>query len=149
MKFDFISAGQGIRWRDAILGFHPGDIFAAYLKGHGYVGIGQIVEKTHRIHDVRVAGKPLLSLSLRCKDMGNHSDSKEKVGACVPCGMAEDIPQNQSEVEAQIQALHITAGPGLSRWTAADGLVPGRAVRTGHQEADCVGAGALPTVRMR
>jgi hypothetical protein len=29
-KFGFISAGQGVRWRDALMGFQPGDGFAAY-----------------------------------------------------------------------------------------------------------------------
>src|SRR5262249_54281253 len=28
----FVSAGQGVRWRKGLLGFWPGDVFAAYLK---------------------------------------------------------------------------------------------------------------------
>jgi hypothetical protein len=31
-KFDFISAGQGQRWRDAMLGFNPGDLFLRIFK---------------------------------------------------------------------------------------------------------------------
>jgi len=35
-NWGFISAGQGIRWRDAMLGFQKGDAVAAYLKSHGF-----------------------------------------------------------------------------------------------------------------
>src|SRR3989338_1226278 len=38
IQFGFISAGQGTRWRDAMLGFNEGDIFVAYLKRLGFVG---------------------------------------------------------------------------------------------------------------
>ena len=43
--FGFISAGQGVRWRDAMLGFRTGDVVAAYLKKHGFVGIGRITDQ--------------------------------------------------------------------------------------------------------
>ncbi len=41
-KFGFISAGQGSRWRDAILGFQPGDVFIAYLKRYGFVVLARL-----------------------------------------------------------------------------------------------------------
>ena len=41
VEFGFISAGQGARWRDAMLGFREGDVFAAYLKRRGFVGVGK------------------------------------------------------------------------------------------------------------
>jgi hypothetical protein len=73
-KYNFISAGQGRRWRDAICGFKPGDLFAAYLKGRGYVGIGRIKEGAQRINKVEIAGKPLASL---CPRMASNCDSEE------------------------------------------------------------------------
>ena len=45
VQFGFISAGGAPRWRDAMLGFNPGDMFAAYLKGKGFVGIGKIASR--------------------------------------------------------------------------------------------------------
>lgn len=59
-EFGFISAGQGKRWVDAIQGFEIGDVFAAYLKGHGYVGIGKILKKALPASDVSIDGEPLL-----------------------------------------------------------------------------------------
>ncbi len=76
-QFGFISAGQGARWRDAMLGFQVGDIVAAYLKRHGFVGIGQIKEPARPIRDVAIGGKPLLNLPLRCRKMDDNVASDE------------------------------------------------------------------------
>jgi uncharacterized protein len=69
-KYGFISAGQGPQWARAIRGFNVGDIFAAYLKGKGFVGIGEITEKARPIREVKINGRPLISLPLECKKMG-------------------------------------------------------------------------------
>lgn len=74
-EFGFISAGQGLRWRDAMLGFEEGDVVAAYLKSHGFVGIGIVIAKAKPIRDVTVRGKPLLSYSLRRAGMSDNADS--------------------------------------------------------------------------
>jgi len=77
IKYCFISAGGGIRYRDPIVGFQPGDIFVAYLKRHGFVGVGRIKEKARMIREVRIGNKRLLDLELNCKGMTEDSDSKE------------------------------------------------------------------------
>lgn len=77
-NFGFISAGQGIRWRDSILGFNKGDCFVAYLKGHGYVGIGRIIEPARAINEVLISGQQISSLNLVNKNMYNNSDDYEK-----------------------------------------------------------------------
>jgi hypothetical protein len=77
-KYGFISAGQGARWRDAMLGFNPGDIVVAYLKGKGFVGIGRIKEAAKPISKVVIKGKPLLALDLKCPNMSDNSDNPEK-----------------------------------------------------------------------
>jgi len=76
-QFEFISAGQGIKWRDAMLGFQPGDIVAAYLKRRGFVGIGQILNRASPIREVTVGGEPLLSKNLCCEGMSENVDSNE------------------------------------------------------------------------
>lgn len=78
LQFGFISAGQGARWRDAMLGFNPRDILAAYLKRHGFVGVGRIKTKARMIRDVRIDGTPILNLSLRSHGMSDNSSSPEK-----------------------------------------------------------------------
>lgn len=78
VKYGFISAGQGIRWRDAILGFRKGDVFVAYLKNHGYVGVGRIIEEAKPIREVYINDYPLLDLGLECKNMGENSNNLNK-----------------------------------------------------------------------
>ncbi len=77
VKYGFISAGQGVRWRDAMLGFHQGDVVAAYLKNWGFVGIGQLTSIAKPIREVVINGKPLLSHDLCCKNMGDNVNSDD------------------------------------------------------------------------
>jgi hypothetical protein len=77
VQFGFISAGQGLRWRDAMLGFHEGDVVAAYLKGHGFVGVGQLTSLARPIREVTIKGKPLVRQKLRCSGMVDNVDSNE------------------------------------------------------------------------
>jgi len=77
LNYGFISAGQGKRFRDAMLGFNPGDIFAAYLKGKGFVGIGRVTEPAQMISKVVVNSKPLLMHNLVSQGMGNNHDNPE------------------------------------------------------------------------
>jgi uncharacterized protein len=74
-EFGFISAGQGRRWREAMLGFEVGDVFAAYLSRHGWVGIGVITAKARPVRDVKILGKPLLGHALRRARMAENAES--------------------------------------------------------------------------
>ncbi|MBI3939370.1 MAG: GIY-YIG nuclease family protein [Acidobacteria bacterium] len=78
VEFGFISAGQGARWRKAMLGFNEGDVVAAYLKRRGFVGIGKILSRASRIKDVKIKGRPLLQLPLRCRRMADNCDDVER-----------------------------------------------------------------------
>jgi uncharacterized protein len=77
-KYGFIAAGQGRQWGDAISGFREGDIFAAYLKGKGFVGIGRISARALPIRDVKIENRPLIDHDLVCKEMSDNINSDEK-----------------------------------------------------------------------
>ena len=77
VKYGFISAGQGVRWRDAMLGFHQGDVVAAYLKNRGFVGIGRLTSRAKPIREVVINGKPLLSHKLSCQNMADNVNSDD------------------------------------------------------------------------
>jgi uncharacterized protein len=77
LNFGFISAGQGQRWRDAMRGFNPGDVFFAYLKRYGFVGVGRITQKAVMARDVLIDGKPLLSFPLSAPLMSFNSTDRE------------------------------------------------------------------------
>jgi uncharacterized protein len=76
-EYGFISGGQGLRWRDAMLGFREGDALAAYLKGYGFVGLGIIVERAKPIREATIRGKPLLSWPLTCTNMSENVESND------------------------------------------------------------------------
>ena len=78
VRYGFISAGQGVRWRDAILGFRKGDVLVAYLKGRGYVGIGKILEPARPIRGVKINSRQILDLDLKCSKIGENSDNPDK-----------------------------------------------------------------------
>ena len=78
VNYGFISAGQGPRWRDAMLGFKPGDIVAAYLKRHGYVGIARILAPALMASSILIKDKPLLSLPLICAGLADNAGNKLK-----------------------------------------------------------------------
>jgi hypothetical protein len=64
-RYGFISAGQSWeKWGKKLYALEKGDIIAAYLKGHGYVGIGRIIEKAVPAINFRVTGKPLSKIKL-------------------------------------------------------------------------------------
>jgi hypothetical protein len=77
VDFGFISAGQGVRWRDAMLGFREGDIVAAYLRRKGFVGIGKLTSPARPIREVMLNDKPLLSHTLRCAGMNDNLESDD------------------------------------------------------------------------
>ena len=78
VQHGFISAGQGKRFRDALCAFERGDVIAAYLPRHGFVGVGTISAEAKPIRDVKINGKPLLSLSLLCPNMADNVEDDEK-----------------------------------------------------------------------
>jgi uncharacterized protein len=111
VQFGFISAGQGVRWRDAMLGFNVGDVIAAYLKGKGFVGVGKITSLAKPIREVLINGKPLLSHDLKCKNMYDNVASDD-----------------QCEYVATVQWLKAVDRVG-AKWRAGDGLFTSQLVR--------------------
>ena len=78
VEFGFISAGQAPRFRDAMLRFKRGDLFAAYLKSRGFVGIGRIVQPAKPVNEVLIDGIPLTAKNLKCPNIAKNSENSEK-----------------------------------------------------------------------
>lgn len=97
VEFGFISAGQALRFGKAMLGFEKGDVIVAYLKGAGFVGVGQITQKAKMIKDVSINGKRLLDLPLKCKKMNGNRNSKEKSEYVSLVKWIKAFPRNQAK----------------------------------------------------
>ncbi len=92
----FISAGQGRRWRDAICGFRKGDVFAAYLKGHGFVGIGRIKEDARMIREIHIGPKPLTQLR---PFMAENCDSAELSDYVALVDWIRAVPASEAKIK--------------------------------------------------
>jgi hypothetical protein len=95
--FGFISAGGGARWRDAMIGFQAGDVVAAYLRGRGFVGIGQIKDRAKPVREVIINGKPLLHCDLHCKGLEHDAASDEKCEYVAPIKWVKAVPRNEAK----------------------------------------------------
>lgn len=74
-KYGFLSAGQDRKWSDPMKTLEIGDIVAAYLKGHGYVGIGKVEEKAVRVNDFKIEKKTLNQFDLKISNIYDNCDN--------------------------------------------------------------------------
>lgn len=75
--FGFLSAGQDKKWSDPLRTLNKGDVVAAYLKGHGYVGIGKVVGEAIPVNDFKVDGRSLRECDLRIQNIFENSDNEK------------------------------------------------------------------------
>src|SRR5690606_31084645 len=71
------SAGQDRKWSDPIKTLEIGDIVTAYLKGHGYVGIGKVEEKAVRVNEFRINNKLLNQFDIQTKRIYDNCDNEK------------------------------------------------------------------------
>lgn len=92
------------------LPFNVGDIFAAYLKRKGFVGIGQITERARPIREVKANGRPLISLPLQCKNMADNIDSDEKCEYVALVKWMKSVPKEEAKFKSGIYTTtHVRA----------------------------------------
>lgn len=59
-KYNFIAAGGGEKYSSPLNKLKEGDLFYAYSKGHGYVGLGKVVKEMSPLHEAEFEGVRLL-----------------------------------------------------------------------------------------
>jgi hypothetical protein len=79
VKYEFMSAGQGARFVDAMKRLEVGSTVYAYISGCGYVGFGSVVEKAVPIKEFGVGPQnaPLLEMDLKSDGLNRNSDNTE------------------------------------------------------------------------
>lgn len=76
-KYGFLSAGQEEKWSNPLKTLNQGDIIVAYLKGHGYVGIGKLLKEAVPVIDFKIDNKPLKDFSLHTPNIFENSDNEK------------------------------------------------------------------------
>jgi hypothetical protein len=81
-EFNFITAGGGKKYSDAIRSFVPGDIACVYRSRTGYVGICKILSDAAPVGEFEVNGVALSKLSTEGKYTRDDGDSKNSEYMC-------------------------------------------------------------------
>lgn len=76
-RYGFLSAGQDRKWSDPLKTLEQGDIVVAYLKNHGYVGIGRVTEKATKVDDFKIMGKSLNQFELSEPNIFENSGNEK------------------------------------------------------------------------
>ncbi len=76
--YGFLSAGFGPRYKAQACQLQRGDIVAAYLSHHGYVGLGRVEDGAVPARQFRVGQKPLDKLKLDAPGIVHDSGDLEK-----------------------------------------------------------------------
>jgi hypothetical protein len=102
VRYGFISAGGGEpQWRESILKFNVGDVFAAYRKRKGaiggFVGIGKVTSIAKPMREVKIKGRPLATLPLLCKGMAEHIHSEKKCEYVALVDWIKTVPVEQAK----------------------------------------------------
>lgn len=74
-KYGFLSAGQDKKWSDQIRTLEVGDVVVAFLKRHGYVGIGRVKEKAVKVRDFMISHNPLEKDKLEVPNIFENSEN--------------------------------------------------------------------------
>jgi hypothetical protein len=76
-KYGFLSAGQNQKWSDPIRTLVIGDIIIAYLKKHGYVGVGRVLKTAVPVNNFRYNGKSLRNIKLIQPNLFENSNNEK------------------------------------------------------------------------
>jgi len=79
VKYGFLAAGWGRCYTDPLLRLHVGSKVFAYLKGHGYVGYGEVTREARPVSEYTPDGydTPLLDLPLAAEEMSHTTDDHD------------------------------------------------------------------------
>lgn len=114
-KFGFLSAGQHKKWSDPIRALEPGDIVVAYLKKHGYVGIGRVTRKAIKVNDFEINGKSLRQFNLKEPNIYENADN-DKSEYLVKIDWIKSVDSKQA------------------KWKSKSGLYTSQLIRASLQE---------------
>lgn len=78
-EYGFLSAGQGRKYSDPLRKLKVGSYLFAYMKGHGYVGYGQVTREATPVQDFEVnsIGEKLLELPLKQPNIKDNADNPD------------------------------------------------------------------------
>ena len=99
VKFGYIGAGQGDRYSSALKRLSIGDKIYAYMKGLGYVGLGEVTSPAVMVRDfvVEKTGKLLLDSGLSAPQADTNHDNEDLSEWAVGIRWIKTVEKNQAK----------------------------------------------------
>jgi uncharacterized protein len=105
LRYGFMSAGQGKRYRRLMQDFQSGDIVAAYWskKGQqgGYVGIGIVDKPAVEVNRFEVNGRPLRKLRLKQRGIFENCDDPDKAEWVIAVKWIKTFGENERKWQSK------------------------------------------------
>ena len=100
-RYGFLSAGGSAIYQDHAKTLKMGDKVFAYLSGHGYVGLGEVVAQAVPLREFIPAGldKRLLDLPMKGKPKPEHYDNPERCDWCVSLHWIKAVERDQAVLQ--------------------------------------------------
>ena len=101
VKYGYLGAGQGKRFRQAIEGLRDRDIVAAYLsrQGRGFVGIGRITAQAKPAREFRIGGKRLIDLPNMPRKITKNLNNDDKCEWMAAVDWIRWVPRRNAHFE--------------------------------------------------
>ncbi len=96
-RYGFLAAGHGPKWRDQILQLNQGDIVVAYLRRHGYVGVGKVLAPAKPYREYRHNGRPLHALEIVAPEMAQGEDDLENCEYVMKVKWIASVPRTEAK----------------------------------------------------
>jgi len=77
VTYGFLGAGQGPKYSRPLKKLKKGNRLYAYMKGHGYVGYGEVTNEAVMIRDFKVNGKKILENPLKAPNASENCDDPD------------------------------------------------------------------------
>ncbi len=104
-RFNYIGAGQGTRYSNALKRLNIGDKIFAYMKGVGYVGFGEVQSEAHMIKNFPTeSGKPLIECELQSERPSENCDDEKLSEYAVKIKWIKTFPASKAKTFSGIFA---------------------------------------------
>ena len=104
VKYGYVGAGQGKRFRQAIEGLHDRDIIAAYLSRHGrgFVGVGRVTARAKPAREFRVGGRRLIDLPNMPRKIAKNLNNDDKCEWVAAVDWIKWVPRSKAHFERKV-----------------------------------------------
>lgn len=95
-RYGFLAAGYGRFFSSQLLRLEEGDIIAAYLKEHGYIGIGRVLAQPVPARDFKFKGRPLTKRMLKGPSLLHDAKNDDRCEYLVAVKWIKALPKEDA-----------------------------------------------------